>query len=66
MDHFAMIFITGLAVAAYVYKLKTNELEKGIAIICIFAIFWLVLYAGVELGRSVTVWFSGKAGDAIR
>lgn len=64
MDHFFMIFWTGIAIALYVYKVRQKEQTSAVYLICIFGIAWLAVYGFVELGRSTTVWFSGKAGDS--
>lgn len=67
MDHAVMIFITGMAIGGYVFKLMHDKehLDTGIFIICVGACVWLGVYILVELGRSTLGQvFTGKAGDA--
>lgn len=66
MDHAVMIFITGMAIGGYAYKLRDHKhLDTGIIIICLGACAWLSVYVLVELGRSTLGQiFTGKAGDA--
>lgn len=64
MDHLFMIFVTGIAIALYIYRCRQKGQPSAIYLICVFGIAWLSVYGLVELGRSATVWFSGKAGDS--
>lgn len=64
MDHLFMIVVTGICIALYVYKCWQKGLSSAVYLICVFGIAWLSVYGLVELGRSTTVWFSGKAGDS--